>query len=129
MKTRLAGLVALPAIALLALAGCARHHEAQRLAAPGGGIEATLWASELHGTLGYELHVIPAGGTASGGPAIVAFEGVVRNGDDPGVRLQWLQPDLLLVHFTDARNVSQRSASVDVAGRHVRVELEQGPAE
>jgi len=116
-------------LALLALAGCARHYEAQRVAAPGGGIEAALWASELHGNLGYELHVVPAGGTASSGPAILTFEGVVRRGEEPGVRLQWLQPDLLMVHYSQARNVSQRSSGIDVAGRFVRVELEQGPAD
>lgn len=113
-------------LAPLALAGCARHYEALRVAAPGGGIEAALWASELHGNLGYELHVVPAGDPAASGPAILTFEGVVRRGEDAGVRLQWLQPDLLLVLYIDARNVRQRSATADVAGHSVRVEVQQG---
>ena len=124
MNMRLAGL-----LALLALGGCARHYEAQRLAAPGGGIEATLWGSEVHGDVGYELHIVAAGGSASDGPAIVAFEGIVRRGQDAGVRLQWLQPDLLLVRFEDARNVRQRSATAEVAGHSVHVELQQGSLE
>ncbi len=118
--------VAVLAVATLALAGCARHFEAQRVPAPGGGVEATLWASELHGDRGYEVHVVAAGAAAGSGPAIVTFEGVVRRGEGPGVRLQWLQPDLLLVHYADARGVGQSASAVDVAGRHVRVELEQG---
>lgn len=129
MKRGLASRYALPVVAASALAGCARHYEAQRAPAPGGGVEATLWASELHGDVGYEVHVVPAGGAANGGPAVLSFEGVVRRGGGAGLRLQWLQPDLLLVQYGDARSVSQRSPAVDVDGHHVRIELQPGAAD
>jgi hypothetical protein len=117
----------LAAVALLALvlAACARHHEVQRLPAPGGGVDALLEAAELGTDLGYEIRIVPSGAPASTGALALRFAGVAHHGNAPGVKLQWLQPGLLLVRFEDSRS-RELTPSLEVAGHVVRIELQQG---
>jgi hypothetical protein len=120
----------LAAVVLLALvlAACARHHEVQRLPAPGGGVDALLEAAELGSDLGYEIHIVPGGAPASAGTLALRFVGVAHHGNAPGVQMQWLQPGLLLVRFEDSRG-RELTQPLEVAGHVVRIELQQGALE
>jgi hypothetical protein len=110
----------------LALAACAHRIEAQRLAAPGGGVDAVLEASDLGGELDYDVRIVPSGAAAGTGALGVHFSGVKRPARGTAVQMQWLQPDRLLVNFTDARSQELAKQPVTVAGHVVHIELEQG---
>lgn len=111
----------------LALPGCARHFEAQRLAAPGGEVDAVLVASELAGDLDYDLRMVPHGAPAGAGAVALHLEGVAHTRGAPGVRISWLEPGLLLVRFQDARASSLAQPPPVVAGHALRIDLQQGP--
>jgi hypothetical protein len=113
----------------IALTGCAQHAQVQRLAAPGGGVDALLESSQLGGDLDYDIRVVPSGAPALAGAVALRFSGVLHHGSSPGVQMQWLQPGLLLVRFEDSRSRELTQPPVVVAGHAVRIELQQGTLE
>jgi hypothetical protein len=115
------------------LLGCGPStDEVARLRSPGGSLEGVVIETNGGATtsFGYEIDVVPAGGSIRQGRRVASLYGAVRNDHAYGVTLRWLAPDSLRIEYLRAKWAHlEGSFPVEIAKRAVSVELAEGLAD
>jgi len=100
--------------------------EVARVTSPDGRVEAVLIETNGGATtsFGYEVHVVEKGQPTRERVAFLYRAG--RNENAYGVNLKWVDDNQVAIEYWDARQQSLERASVNVAGRIIKVSLRSG---
>jgi hypothetical protein len=115
-------------LTLASCSGFSSWHEAKRVLAPRGGIDAVLAERNAGSPTGfrYEVFVVLNGTVALGTKPVATLEGATRNDSAYGASLNWVGPDTLRIEYLRAERETLLIPDVSVGGRRIRILLAAG---
>ena len=110
------------------ITGGASHDEVARAKSPDGLVDAVLVETNAGATtsFGYEIHIVPSGGSPSASSEIAFLYGAVRSQEAYGANLRWGSPTSLAIEYLSARSAELKQPSVSVAEHEIIVQLVDG---